>query len=116
MTNVPLMLTGGFKRLDQAVDAIANDVVDIIGLGRAMVLDPRIDNTWLRGKEFDFDFPRFERTIPGGITAWYTMRIVALGENREHEYTLDLPTALEQYEERDAKRCIRWQKKFSPIR
>lgn len=52
-------------------------------------------------------------TIPGGMTAWYTMRLVALEENRENEYELDLPTAIQEYEERDAQRCIRWQKKFS---
>jgi hypothetical protein len=35
-----------------------------------------------------------------------------LGEDRENNSALDLPSALRIYEERDAKRCIKWKKKF----
>ena len=113
VTNLPLMLTGGFKRRDQAVDAIASGAVDLVGLARSMALNPRLAETWLSEGGSDPEFPRFESTPPGGITAWYTMRLTALGEDRENVFKLDLPSALEQYEERDAQRCIKWQKRFS---
>ena len=72
VTNVPLMLTGGFKSRDQAVDAVASGAVDMVGLARAMALNPRIADTWLSEGGGDPGFPRFELVVPGGITAWYT--------------------------------------------
>ncbi len=113
VTNVPLMATGGFKRREQAVDAVASGAVDMVGLARAMVLDPRLAKVWLTEEGGDPDFPKFKSAPPGGITAWYTMRLTALGEDRENAFTLDLPSAMRIYEERDAQRCIKWREKFS---
>ncbi|NEQ47861.1 MAG: NADH:flavin oxidoreductase/NADH oxidase family protein [Leptolyngbya sp. SIOISBB] len=115
VTKVPLMLTGGFKRRDQAIDAIASGAVDIVGVARAMVLNPRLANTWLSKGGGDPDFPKFEFTPPGGITAWYTMRLTALGEDRENLCNMDLPSAIREYEARDAQRCLKWQKKFAHL-
>lgn len=47
VTDVPVMLTGEFKRRDQAVDAVTSGAVDMVGLARAMALNPRIADTWL---------------------------------------------------------------------
>ncbi|MEM7279036.1 MAG: oxidoreductase, partial [Pseudomonadota bacterium] len=87
--------------------------VDMVGMARAMVLDPRMAETWSSSERNDPEFPRFESAPPGGITAWFTMRLTALGENREEEFRLDLPAAIREYEERDAQRCVRWRKAFS---
>ena len=115
VTHVPLMVTGGFKKREQAVDAVASGAVDMVGLARAMVLDPRLAKAWLSEEAGDPDFPRFECSPPGGVTAWYTMRLKALGEDREEAFTLDLPSAIRIYEDRDAQRCIAWRKKFSHL-
>lgn len=114
VTTVPLMLTGGFKKRQEAIDALACGAVDMIGMGRAMALDPQLAHNWLnKDKHDDPDFPKFKSTIPGGITAWYTMRLTALGEDRESEFDLDISSALSEYDKRDALRCIKWKKKFS---
>ena len=113
VTNVPLMVTGGFKTRQEAIDAVTSGAVDMVGLARAMALNPRLANSWLSESGGDPDFPRFNSTLPGGITAWYTMRLTALAEDRENEYDLDLPSAIQVYEDRDAQRCIKWRKKFS---
>ncbi len=113
VTDVPLMLTGGFKRREQAVDALANGAVDMVGLARAMVLDPRLPKVWLTEEGGDPEFPRFKSAPPSGITAWYTMRLTALGEDSEDRFALDPRSALRIYEERDAQRCIKWREKFS---
>ncbi len=113
VTDIPLMLTGGFKRRDQAIDAIASGAVDMVGLARAMVLNPGLAEVWLAADGGDPEFPRFEFTPPGGITAWYTMRLTALGEDREKTFKMDLPAAIRAYEERDAQRSIKWQKQFA---
>ena len=115
VTKIPLMLTGGFKRRDQAIDAIASGAVDIVGVARAMVLNPCLAKTWLSAGGGDPDFPRFEFTPPGGITAWYTMRLTALGEDRETLFDMDLPLAIREYEARDAQRCLKWQKQFAHL-
>jgi 2,4-dienoyl-CoA reductase-like NADH-dependent reductase (Old Yellow Enzyme family) len=112
VTKIPLMLTGGFKRREQAIDAVSSGAVDMVGVARAMALEPRLANTWLSQEGGDPEFPQFNSVVPGGITAWYTMRLTALGEDRENEFKLDIPTALRQYEERDAARCFSWKKKF----
>ncbi|MES9963230.1 MAG: NADH:flavin oxidoreductase/NADH oxidase family protein [Candidatus Sedimenticola sp. 20ELBAFRAG] len=115
VTNIPLMLTGGFKRREQAVDAIASGTVDMVGLGRAIALDPQIANTWLNEDGGDPEFPRFNNPPPGGVTAWYTMLLTALSESRDNEFEMDLQTAIRVYEERDAQRCIKWKNKFSHL-
>ena len=112
-TNVPIMLTGGFKRREQAVDALASGAVDMVSVARGMVLDPQLARVWLTEGGGDPGFPKFEFPPQGGVTAWYTMRLTALGEDKEHTFTLDPQSALRVYEERDAQRCMKWREKFS---
>lgn len=111
-TTTPLMLTGGFKSQAQAADVVASGAIDVVGLGRAMVLDPCLAKTWLIESGRNLDFPRFESAPPGGITAWYTMRLTALAEDRENTFPIDLISAIRDYEDRDAMRCEMWQQKF----
>jgi 2,4-dienoyl-CoA reductase-like NADH-dependent reductase (Old Yellow Enzyme family) len=113
ITNIPVMATGGFEKREQAVDAIASGAVDMVSLARAMVLNPQLANTWLTNEGGDPEFPVFDSPPRGGVTAWYTMRISSLGEDRENEFTHDPHSALLTYEERDAQRCIKWLEKFS---
>ena len=113
VTRVPLMVTGGFKKREQAIDALASGAADMVGLARAMVLNPGLADAWLSEAGGDPDFPEFDSVVPGGITAWYTLRLTALGEDRENAFALDLPSALRLYEARDAERCVKWQAKFS---
>ena len=117
------MLTGGFKKRQQAIDAIACGAVDLIGVARALVLNPLLANTWLKAKGGDPNFPRFSSTVEGGVTAWYSMRLTDIGEDREIDSNLDsnidrnldLNKALAKYEQRDALRCDIWRKKFSHL-
>jgi 2,4-dienoyl-CoA reductase-like NADH-dependent reductase (Old Yellow Enzyme family) len=112
VTSLPLMVTGGFKRRDQAINAVASGTVDMVGLARSMVLDAQLAAIWLSKKGGDIKFPKFENAPPGGITAWYTMRLTALAEDREDGFELDLQSAIREYEERDIQRCIIWKKRF----
>lgn len=113
VTDIPLMLTGGFKKRQQAVDAIANNVVDMVNIGRAMALNPQLANTWLSEAGGDPIFPQFSHTVEGGITAWYTMLLTAIGEDRESDFNLELPDAIKIYEARDDARCTLWQQTFA---
>ncbi len=113
LTQVPLMVTGGFKKRQQAVDAVASGAADMVGLARAMVINPHLAKVWLTEAGGDPDFPRFDSNPSGGITAWYTMRLTALGENQENDFKIDLPTAIRLYDDRDAQRSVKWMQKFA---
>ena len=113
VTSIPLVVTGGFKTRAQALDSMISGAVDMVGVARAMVLNPSLANDWLANTGGDPDFPRFEAAPPGGITAWYTMRLTALGNGDENNFALDLPSAIRLYEERDELRCTPWRKAFS---
>ena len=112
---MPLIATGGFTKREQAADAVASGAVDMVGLARAMVLNPELADAWLTEAGGDPEFPKFDSNPPGGITAWYTMRLTALGEDRENTFSMDLPAAIRDYEDRDAQRCIKWREKYSHL-
>ncbi len=113
LTTIPLVVTGGFKTRVDALSALTSGAVDMVGVARALILNPSLANDWMANAGDDPVFPRFESAPPGGITAWYTMFITALGNDDESNFALDLPSAVGLYEERDALRCIKWRKKFS---
>ncbi len=113
VTSKPLMATGGFKTLRQAVDAIAEGSVDVIGLARALVLEPALPNKWKNGQRDDPTFPKFTNPPEGGITAWFTMRLTEIGENREAAETGSLEQSIIAYENRDKDRAKIWRGHFS---
>ncbi len=113
-TSVPLMVTGGFKTRAQAIEAIASGKADVVGLARSLVLDPHLPRRWQPAsfaQQGDITFPHFDAPPEGGITAWYTMRLTALGEDREG-HNIDLPTAITAYDTRDTERAGRWRAHF----
>lgn len=112
LTGIPVMMTGGFQARGQAMDAIESGAVDMVGLARAMALDPQLANTWLSEEGGDPEFPFFNAPPRGGVTAWYSMRLTAIGEDRESQFNCDPQAALNAYEERDAQRCLTWQDTF----
>ena len=109
------MVTGGFKTRAQAVEAVWNGTADLIGLARSLILDPNLPHRWQKeafAQQADIQFPRFASPPEGGITAWYTMRLTELGEDREGKHS-DLQTAVAAYDKRDAERVDRWRARFS---
>jgi len=115
VTDIPLLVTGGFKNRHQAIEALMSGAADMVGLGRAMVINPDLPKVWFDEAGGDPEFPRFESIIAGGITAWYTMRMTAIAEGREHEFSQDLVSAIHEYEARDSKKCIKWRRKFPGV-
>jgi 2,4-dienoyl-CoA reductase-like NADH-dependent reductase (Old Yellow Enzyme family) len=112
LTDKPLMVTGGFKSLDQAAQAVADGSTDLVGLARSLVLDPALPNQWQSGENANPVFPRFEEPPEGGVTAWYTMRLTELGEDREAVSAMDLDQAVAAYDSRDRDRVALWNARF----
>ena len=94
---------------------LRSGAADMVGLARALVLDPQLARAWLGEEGGDPEFPSFTAPPRGGITAWYSMRLTALGEDREAAFTLDPHAALLAYEERDESRCPHWRAQFGPV-
>lgn len=114
VTDSVLMLTGGVKTRRQAAELVADGDVDLVGLARTMALDPQLPTTWLSTESADPEFPTFVAPPAGGITAWYTMRLTALAEDREPPYDPTLHEAIDEYDSRDAQRVADWNEKFRP--
>ncbi|MEO0828934.1 MAG: oxidoreductase [Pseudomonadota bacterium] len=112
-TDIPLMLTGGFKTFDQAESAVAEGVIDVVGLARALVLEPSLPNLWLAGQRIAPAFPKFASTIEGGITAWYTMRIAALGGLIQETEVNDPAEAIAALNARETEQTATWLKYFA---
>ncbi|MEM7777659.1 MAG: NADH:flavin oxidoreductase/NADH oxidase family protein [Pseudomonadota bacterium] len=112
LTTKPLMVTGGFKTLQQVTDAVANRGVDVVGLARALALDPDLPNKWRTGVQSNVAFPRFQNPPEGGVTAWFTMRLTELGEDRESSDVISLESAIRDYQDRDRRRISIWNAHF----
>lgn len=112
VTDTALMLTGGIKSRGDVEQLLDDGVVDLVGLARPLVLDPDLPNKWISTSGGDPHFPRFDSPPPGGITAWYTMRLVAIAEGRTSSDDWTPMTALHEYNSRDTRRVQRWRKQF----
>lgn len=112
-TKVPLMVTGGFKTLAQAENAIVDGKADLIGLARALVVDPELPTSWLAGQHGAPQFPRFKSPPEGGVTAWYTMQITQNAKGDAMLSPDDLEGVIETYESRDETRRRLWNAKHS---
>lgn len=112
LTTKPLMLTGGFKTRAQAVTARASGAVDVVGLARALALDPALPNAWAARQPPQPAFPRFDAPPEGGITAWYTMRLADIANDRDTRETTDMAQAIRAYDALTAQRTEIWQQHF----
>ena len=112
ITTIPVVATGGFRTRDQAIDAVNEGFVDAVSLARAMALNPMLANTWLNGDGGELEFPVFAVPPPGGVTAWYSMRLTALGEDKEIRFDMTPASALEAYDARDERRSEIWRHRF----
>ncbi len=112
-TSKPIMLTGGFKTKQQAVDAMASGDIDLVGIARALVLDPSLPKSWQSHPAMDPEFPRFVSSPEGGITAWYTMRLTELAGGQSLNADYNLEEILKTYNERDEWRVQQWNEHFN---
>jgi 2,4-dienoyl-CoA reductase-like NADH-dependent reductase (Old Yellow Enzyme family) len=113
LTRKPLMLTGGFKTRAQAEDAVSGGAVDMVGLARALVLEPSLPDLWKTNQTPEPVFPKFADAPEGGITAWYTMRLTEIGADKETPEVGELGQAVQDYAARDKARTEIWLRHFA---
>lgn len=112
LTDIPLMLTGGVKTHDEAQDLVSSGDVDAVGLARALVLQPGLPALWQQAQMPEPPFPRFDAPPEGGMTAWYTMRLTRIGEDRDGQPDLSMQDAIAAYDARDKARIALWNRHF----
>lgn len=112
VTSTPLMVTGGFTTQHEATQAVSLGAADLVGVARAVALDPDTPAKWLQPNGGDPRFPRFPSPPPGGITAWFTMRLTALANDETAAFDPTLSQAIDAYESRDAARRATWLRAF----
>lgn len=82
----PLMLTGGFRTAEVMADAISSGAIDLVGVARALAIEPDAPNRLLEGKQ-----PRYAvKPIMTGIkmidkmglmeVAWYSRQLRRMAE------------------------------------
>lgn len=125
---VPVMVTGGFRSAEAMVSALADDGVDMIGLGRPLVIDPDGARKILTG-EINKLFSRDNDLVIGngllgpaspisflrdlnawGALGWYYEHIYSLADGKVPDLSLSCFRALLAYdrtEGRTAKALIR---------
>ncbi len=121
VTSVPLMVTGGFRSVAAMRSAVENDGVEMIGLGRPMVLDPDAAKKIVSG-EIETLFSRDEDLTIGsglmgpkspisflrdlnawGALGWYYEHIYGLADGKEPDTSLSPFRALLAYDKTEGK-------------
>jgi 2,4-dienoyl-CoA reductase-like NADH-dependent reductase (Old Yellow Enzyme family) len=114
-----LMVTGGFRTAAGMADAIANDGVDLIGLGRPLCIQPAAPAALLRGEPVDLEQPerklrlgpglmghqspiKLLRAINGlGSMTWYNEQLIRLGAGLAPDPELSFLPAFISMQKRD---------------
>lgn len=85
-SSIPLMLTGGFRTSQGMADAIDSGAVDIVGLGRPMVLEPDLPRRLLAGAATGSEAKPRRSGIRklDGLTeiVWHTEQLWRIGRGR----------------------------------
>jgi 2,4-dienoyl-CoA reductase-like NADH-dependent reductase (Old Yellow Enzyme family) len=116
-----LMITGGFRSVEGMAEALTDDAIDLIGLGRPLCVDPDVAGKMLKGEISRFKaWENILRVGPGvlGPTSsitliralngfasqgWYYEQLVRLGEGRDADPNMGVLGAFIRNQSREAK-------------
>ncbi len=118
---IPVMVTGGFRTVAAMISAITNDNVNMIGLGRPLVIDPEGANKILSGEVTSL-FSRDDDLVIGsgllsprspisflrdlnawGSLGWYYEHIYSLADGKNPDLSLSAFKALLSYDKTEGK-------------
>jgi imidazole glycerol phosphate synthase subunit HisF len=86
VTDVPLMLTGGFRTLEGMEAALNSGAMDIVGIARPFAVYPELPELVLSGSKKSFDVENGKtgvKAVDGFMSLiWYEAQIKRLGEGK----------------------------------
>ncbi len=118
---IPVMVTGGFRSVDGMRHAVEHDGVDVIGLGRPMVIDPDAAKKVLAGSTAKLPSRDEDLVIGNGLLGprspisflrdlnawgslgWYYEHIYKLADGKKPDLSLSAFRALLAYDSTEAK-------------
>jgi len=96
VTNVPLVVTGGFRSARGMAQALADGAADLVGLARPLVMHPDIPNRVFSGEDFQFKaIPKVSTGVPlvDGLfmleLAWYEQQMKRIGKGKGTKFNLN---------------------------
>ena len=111
VTTVPLMVTGGFRTASAMHAALSSGNVDVIGLGRPLIVQPDGAARLLAGTALSLpacevtlkldaassDQDEFLPVKGWGIQSWFCTQLLNLGDGQEPDLAMSVADALNRY-------------------
>ena len=119
--SIPVMVTGGFRTVAAMEQAVANDGVDMVGLGRPMVIDPDCAAKILAGQVSRLESRDDDLVIGNGLLGprspisflrdlnawgalgWYYEHMYSIADGKEPNFSLSAFRALLSYDRTEGK-------------
>ena len=119
--SIPVMVTGGFRTVAAMEQAVANDGVDMVGLGRPMVIDPDCARKILAGQVTRLESRDDDLVIGNGLLGprspisflrdlnawgalgWYYEHMYSIADGKEPNFSLSAFRALLSYDRTEGK-------------
>lgn len=83
---IPLLLTGGFKKLSKVEEALS-DGIDMVGIGRSMILYPNLVNEMLNGSQKIYqnrvNLGKWEKLGKIFMLSWFELQMVRIARKKQ---------------------------------
>ncbi len=100
-TNVPLMVTGGFRSHAAMTEALEVGAADVIGLGRTLCVEPDLPHALIKDHATALDVePGIDP--PYAKMPWYYGQLYRLGQGGDPDLTLGGAAAMDEFKDREA--------------
>lgn len=102
VATMPVMVTGGFRRRAAMDEALRDNQLDLIGLGRPMCVDTDLPRRLLSGEWAQAVSYEQAITPPKAGLAWFCLQLLRLGEGLPPQRELDGARAMARYASSEA--------------
>jgi 2,4-dienoyl-CoA reductase-like NADH-dependent reductase (Old Yellow Enzyme family) len=118
-TDVPVMLTGGFRSREGVDEALSSGVAQMVGVGRPFAVRPELAGEFLRGETDTLDRPAPRIGGPGSVqrvlgaaanSGWHQLQLKRTARDRAANLGLSAPAAALNYVVADAL-LARWSRR-----
>lgn len=88
VAEMPMMITGGFRSAAAMIDALDNNLLDVVGLGRPLITEPDLSNRLLDGSASRC------KPFEEGQIYWFYKQLLHMGDGHPPDLSLDISSAI----------------------